>query len=212
MALVLCHECLNWVEATEGWCDHCAAVVRVEEPDPPVEELAERIGRVVRLLGEVRLKRRKLPSVGMLYATEKGLLFVPHVRESPPRREPLDREARGRLLLWTLFTSLVPLVGVFTSVSGLPERRPSRRRRWRPRPLGLIHSPAPAQVLLSDPGVVFVRADLVQSVERRRSWWVVHRVRGSTFRFRPLGRKREFRRRWDEAMNLPAWSQTFRHA
>src|SRR5687767_2333358 len=98
-SLLLCHECFDWAEPAHGHCPQCLSVVDAALPDPSPDELRRSLGDVLLRLGEVRLLRRRLPDRGLLYATTRGLYFVPHqvryVEETLP-------EPEGPGLWWAL--------------------------------------------------------------------------------------------------------------
>lgn len=77
MTLLLCPECCQWREPTEGRCSVCAGTLDLAIPDPSVESLGNEIGDLQELLGEAELSRIVQPKRGQLYATTNGLLFVP---------------------------------------------------------------------------------------------------------------------------------------
>jgi len=78
MTLLLCLECCQWREPVEGRCPVCAGTLDIAVPDPTVETLADEIGDGQGLLGDADVSRRELPKRGRLWATTNGLLFVPN--------------------------------------------------------------------------------------------------------------------------------------
>ena len=81
--IVLCPHCLTWIETHEPCCTECGSTANVDDPDPPYETLAERLGDRLRDLGPVKLPRRGWPGCGRLIATTEGLLFVPQFTVQP---------------------------------------------------------------------------------------------------------------------------------
>ncbi len=78
MTLLLCPECCQWREPAEGRCPVCAGTLDIAIPDPSLETLADEIGDLQGMLGVAELSRLHLPKVGRLFATASGLLFVPN--------------------------------------------------------------------------------------------------------------------------------------
>ena len=76
--IVLCPHCLTWIETHAQCCTECAGDVNIEDDDPPVEELDNRLGDWLQDLGGAKLLRRGWPNIGRLIVSTEGLLFVPH--------------------------------------------------------------------------------------------------------------------------------------
>ncbi|HID21108.1 MAG TPA: hypothetical protein EYP14_01725 [Planctomycetaceae bacterium] len=204
MALLLCHECLSWIESSDGWCPECLARVRPDEPDPPLDDLRRRIGDLVTLIGEVRLRRKGLPDRGMLYATDCGLFFVPHGPE--PAGDWSGEPAPSASVLFTIAGTVWPMLAPFVSLITLRHVHQQAQSKLEPMILSRIHAPPLPRLLMDDPGVLFLAANSVQLVERRFRHWVFYRQRGSPVRLKPLWPKRWFRQRMREALSLPCWN------
>ena len=105
MALVLCQQCLFWVEPIAEQCPQCDYPIDLRAADPTIEELAAAIGPLIAALGPVRLSRATLPDRGQLYATGGGLFFVPQLAEQirrGPRRGFVFLQVAPRLGLKNL--------------------------------------------------------------------------------------------------------------
>lgn len=92
--IVVCPQCLTWIEIQSDCCPECATALSVEDVDPPVDLISQRMGERLRDLGAVKLLRRGWPENGQLVATTEGLLFVPHLVVRPNGAlEPVAEDA-----------------------------------------------------------------------------------------------------------------------
>src|SRR5580704_13656617 len=94
MALVLCQQCLSWVEPIAEQCPQCDYPIDLRTADPTLDELAAAIGPLISRIGSVRILRATLPDRGLLYATAGGLFFLPQSVERV-RLVPAERVARS---------------------------------------------------------------------------------------------------------------------
>ncbi|HEY4263221.1 MAG TPA: hypothetical protein VGM98_23870 [Schlesneria sp.] len=108
--IVVCPQCLTWIEIQSDCCPECATALSVEDVDPPVDLISERMGDRLRDLGAIKLLRRGWPENGQLVATTEGLLFVPHLVVRPNGAlesvaevaPPLPSRVSGLFHWWTL--------------------------------------------------------------------------------------------------------------
>ncbi len=173
MTLWLCSDCLQWREPTDSSCAVCGRMLDMDLPDPTLDELAERLGDLRECLGEVDLPRSELPTRGLLHATSNGLLFVPH-QSAVSSFE--DDDPPPRPTAWQEWLSVVR-----SPVACLRNwlKWDCRSWRWRKNAhrleLAEQHRVVLADVLMSDPGVLFIaRASIANWRRRRRRWQFLH--------------------------------------
>ena len=179
-SLLLCHECFDWVEPSNGHCPQCLSVVDAAAPDPSPDELRRVLGDVLLRLGEVRLLRRRVPDRGLLYATTRGLYFLPHqVRYV----EETKQEQVGPSLGWIVAAVFITPVALL-----LPYLKSKRLRRV-DRP---VHSPIwltaedslrLPDLLMDNPGALFIPLAGIRHVEQRGRRWHVDRRMGRRVSF-----------------------------
>ena len=165
MTLLLCPDCCQWREPTEGRCPVCAGTLNIAIPDPSLETLADEIGDLQGLLGVAELSRSHLPNLGRLFATTSGLQFVPNesrviVFANDDRADAAAR--RGSLDRW--------IVRWWSRLSG---RMPAVRFTCERRTSGLAASDriALAELLRSDPGLLFWSRGAIASWRRLHGRW-----------------------------------------
>ena len=165
MTLLLCPECCQWREPTEGRCPVCAGTLDIAIPDPSLETLADEIGDLQGLLGEAELSRAVLPKQGQLLATTNGLLFVPNesrviVFTNDDRTDAAARRSRLDRLVVRWWTRL-------------SRREPVARFTCEHRASGLSTNDriALAELLRSDPGVLFWSRGRIASWRRQHGRW-----------------------------------------
>lgn len=156
--IVLCPQCLTWVEPHAQSCTECGSTVNADDPDPPHAELARRLGSHLQGLGPIKLLRKGWPVCGRLVGTTEGLLFVPQfVKQSNGSLEAVADEAPSR-------SSRV--AGVLHWWSLPPWRRPMDVEVPR-----VTAEPADSRslvdLLLDSPGAVFIRRDTIQRLTIR---------------------------------------------
>jgi hypothetical protein len=173
MTLLLCPECCQWREPSEGRCPVCAGSLDLAIPDPSLETIAEEIGDLQGLLGEADVPRSDLPKRGRLWATTNGLLFAPcesrvivfaiNERAQVAARPNAIRRWFGR---WR---------------SRLCEREPAARFACERRASELAATDrlALAELLRSDPGILFWSRGAISSWRRHRGQWEL--IRPNTY-------------------------------
>ncbi len=173
MTLLLCPECCQWREPVEGRCSVCAGSLDLAIPDPSLETIAEEIGDLQGLLGEADVSRSDMPKRGRLWATTNGLLFVPC--ESRVIVFANDDRARsairsGGLGRW---------IGRWWS--RLSGREPAARFACERRASELAASDrlALAELLRSDPGILFWSRGAIATWRRHQGRWEL--IRPNTF-------------------------------
>ena len=209
MILLLCPDCLQWREPLDGSCPVCGGRLDLFLPDLSIPELANAIGDWRECLGESAVSRPVLPTCGQLHATSNGLLFVPYRSavfvfddQPPPRSVSWIRPfvvilARliGKLLSWL---TRGRWAGPFGSTS-------------RPLKLNGRNRQALAELLMSEPGVLFVARASIASWRRQRRRWDFLRpdARWLPERFSPRGRDGDRRlQNWMETTACPLHSTT----
>ncbi len=165
MTLLLCPECCQWREPVEGRCSVCAGSLDLAIPDPSLETIAEEIGDLQGLLGEADVPRGDLPQRGWLWATTNGLLFVPCesrvivFANSDRAKEATRQNGLGR---W---------IGQWWS--RLSGHRSASRFACEHRASAFAASDriALAELLRSDPGVLFWSRGAIAAWRRQRGQW-----------------------------------------
>ena len=117
MSLLLCNSCLGWVELNHTRCPRCRHQVDLQQPEPTREQLVQRIGAPLFILGSVQLLRFDPPTAGILYVTSKGLLLGPVFSEvqSGEIRDDLPAEP-GRLR--QLASAVLPFDSLLRAIPG----------------------------------------------------------------------------------------------
>ena len=198
MTILLCPDCLRWQDADRS-CAACDGLMDLFAADPAKEVLSERIGDWRDCLGEVDVVRSIWPRRGWLHVTSNGLLFVPQSSSVvlPTNAEPAAVGTPIGLLSrarnW-LFGAAVR--DQQAGVKPLPS----------PREVAAMCSETLAELLLSDPGVVFVSR--LQIVSWRRRWhsWELLRPDARWWPERLIPRDRDFQKRllnWLETTACP---------
>lgn len=203
MSFLLCHDCYAWVEPVGDRCPHCEQIIDPEAADPPHGTLAAAMGELRSLIGEARVPRKKLPDTGLLYATSRGLLFVPHrtvyvtqMVEAPPA---------GGSLFWTIATVVwSPLMFVlpFVKTKRLQEQSVAVAE---PQYLDGDATPHLPELLMHDPGVFFVPRRSIRCVRRRRHRWTIERAHAASLKVRAEGDRALFHRQMAELLQSPMW-------
>ncbi|MGH7202308.1 MAG: hypothetical protein ACREJB_17015, partial [Planctomycetaceae bacterium] len=203
MSYLLCHECYSWVEPHSDRCPDCLIVLDASSPDPSPDVLETVMGEVICRLGEVRFRRRILPDTGTLYATTRGLCFVPH--EMAYETCEVAAEPAGSSLFWLL-------VGMTWSPLSIirPLVQPKRRELqcvpvFHPTELAVGESRRLPELLMANPGVFFVPRRSIRAIAGGRFGWRIERIGGATFRFKPQETRRQFHARLSHLAEFPMW-------
>jgi hypothetical protein len=206
MALVLCQQCLAWVEPLGEQCPQCDYPIDLRAPDPSFEERATAIGPLVGPIGPVRISRAALPDRGMLYATVNGLFFVPEsferVRLVPIESATQSPRSMARALLRGARLVLS---------DGLSLRKWADRSSMR---IEISRSEVPLlrpedshtlpRLLMDDPGVFFLSRRWIRTIRTTFSGWSVVRPNNLTLRLKPLGDRSAFHQRMSNfAVDVP---------
>ncbi len=173
MTLLLCPECCQWREPVEGRCPVCAGSLDLAIPDPSLETVASEIGELHGLLGEAEVKRGDLPKRGRLWATFNGLLFVPsesRVIVFANNKRAGNAVPSGRLGRW---------IGCWWSRLSGRERADRFACEHRPSALVARDPLALAELLRSDPAILFWSRGTIATWRRQRGHWVL--IRPNTF-------------------------------
>lgn len=175
MLLALCHRCWTWIEPKHERCVECGDTLDLHQPDPDLAELKSRFGSPLGMLGEVSLKRPRLPSFGVLAALENGLLFLPDLRQLPSGGytaiEGGNSPAAGsaRISFWSLFTRRT-LAEMSTEASSVI--RPS------------LTADTAAERFLDSPGALFIPRETIIRIVQRGTMFRVERKPGKTVAWR----------------------------
>jgi hypothetical protein len=197
MALVLCQQCLSWVEPIAEQCPQCDYPIDLRTADPTAEELAAAIGSLISRIGPVRISRTALPGRGFLYATTGGLFFIPQSVERVclvsadrfPRslrsiffgllRTPLRILRRGVAHgVWGRYRSPMQ---VDISIHELPLLGPDDGDRL-------------PRLLMDNPGVCFFGRRSLRAIRRTFAGWALVRHNNFTHRVKPLGDRAAFQK------------------
>ena len=201
-SFLLCHECYSWVQPRHEHCPECTAAIDSHRHDPSLAQLRNTLGDVMVRLGEVRVPRRLLPEYGLLYATTRGLYFLPHlVNETTEMR----MHRVGPPMFW-LMVALVfwPVRLVLPFIRG-KKLKPTRIHTYHPQLLTGSESELLPQLLMDNPGAFFLPNRLIRMMQRRRGRWVVDRVHGAKVVFNPEGDNDMFHERMEALAGSPQW-------
>ena len=204
MSWLLCPRCLTWAVPKAGACPLCVGPLDPAAPDVPAGELAGRVGRPERCVGEVVVAgagRRGLPDRGLLLTTAGGaappggggLFFLPHRPEVVV--DPGEPPAPGVGALWSLAG-----LAVGPAALAVPAVRwlgfgggPRRRVVWEPRdwaPRGGDPARELAEHLMADPGAFFLAREDVRLIRPSGPWpaagWTAECVGRPPVRWRAL--------------------------
>jgi hypothetical protein len=203
MALVLCQQCLSWVEPIAEQCPQCDYPIDLRTADPTLDELAAAIGPLIAPIGPVRIFRAILPNRGLLYATAGGLFFVPQTVECI-RMVPAERFPRSpRSLLRALLR--VPL---YLLRRGALLPRELRIGPWRDRStmrveiskhdlplLGPDEGGRLPRLLMDNPSAFFFSRRSIRTMRRTFSGWALMRPNNLALRIKPLADREAFHSR-----------------
>lgn len=204
MSFLLCHDCYTWVEPAEGRCPECQLVMDLSAADPQPSQLRELMGEIVDRLGEVRVPRRLLPEWGTLYATTKGLFFVPHEPDDAPAMG--STPIMGASLMWGLASVLWSPLFFLTPFARTHVAEETTVRVLRPRYLTNEDSAQMPGLLMAHPGSFFLPRIQIRSIISKRSRWIIERNLGSRLTFTPVGSTGTFRERFLSLLARNDWA------
>jgi hypothetical protein len=208
MALVLCQQCLSWVEPIAEQCAQCDYPIDLRTADPTLEELAAAIGPLISRIGPVRISRTALPDRGLLYATAGGLFFVPQSveRVSLVSADCFARSPRSMVLDWLRAPLRILRRAALGAWGGY--RSPMRVQISRQElPLfGADDGDRLPALLMDNPGACFFSRRSIRTVRRAFSGWALVRPNNFTLRVKPLGDRAAFHKR------MAAFSDEIREA
>ncbi|HET6326245.1 MAG TPA: hypothetical protein VFG04_16325 [Planctomycetaceae bacterium] len=204
MALVLCQQCLSWVEPIAEQCPQCDYPIDLRTADPTLDELAAAIGPLISRIGPVRILRATLPDRGFLYATAGGLFFVPqsvervrlvpaeHVPHSP--RSVLFGLARMslRILRQAALTEGEMAIGTWHAYRSPMRVEVSKHELPLPGPDEGGRLPG---LLMDNPGAFFFSRRSIRTIRRTFSGWALMRPNNLALRIKPLGDRETFHSR-----------------
>ena len=195
MILLLCPECLQWREPQEGSCPVCNGRLDLYLPDLMREDLANGIGDWLECLGECAVRRSVLPTRGLLHLTTMGMLFVPHRSVVFSfDAEPTKPASTMSRIASTLAMPVRRLHSWLTRGDGASITGQSRLLKLEGHDRFEL-----ADLLMSDPGMLFVARTSIVSWRRQRRRWEFLRsdARWLPERFSPRGR--------DGGLRLQQW-------
>jgi hypothetical protein len=202
MSFLLCQECFGWVQPHNSHCPDCLAIVDPGQPDPSYAQLRSTLGDVLLELGEVRVSRSLLPSRGLLYATTKGLYFLPHrIEEVLETKE----EQVNPSILWSLAAVVWWPLRLVIPLLRTKRLRQIQVQVYCPQCLTAAESDRLPELLMDNPGAFFIPNRAVQFAERKRGRWIVERLQGGRVVFKLDGDSQEFDERLHDLTRSPEW-------
>jgi hypothetical protein len=200
MALVLCQQCLSWVEPIAEQCPQCDYPIDLRTGDPTIEELAAAIGPLIAVLGPVRLSRATLPDRGQLYATGGGLFFVPQFAEQI-RMVSADSSPRSRSTTRALLRAPLQLLrgGVALGAYRSPMRVEVSRHELPV--LGPDDGHRLPLLLMDHPGAFFFGRRSIRTIRQTFAGWAVGRPNNLMLRIKPLGDRAAFNKQMSALAN-----------
>lgn len=204
MALVLCQQCLSWVEPIAEQCPQCDYPIDLRTADPTLDDLAAAIGPLISRIGPVRILRAMLPDRGYLYATAGGLFFVPQsverVRLVSAERGP---HSSGSMLFGLARRSLralrqAALLQSETAFGFGRSHQSSTRVEVSTHELPLLAPDEGARLpglLMDNPGAFFFSRRSIRTIRRTFSGWALMRPNNLALRMKPLGDRETFHSR-----------------
>lgn len=186
MRVVLCHTCWTWVLPSSASCPECQQSLDLDEPDPPLTAVANRLGAVIGRLDAVDWLRKQLPVHGELWGTTTGLLFWPLLTKQPNGAwcEPYHRSPH-RHWTWQTFcswwqTSAEPATPFIADAADLKGESGIRI----------------AERFFDAPGAAFFPREHLIRITLRRRRWTISRTLGRTVRMAALSSPHESRTAW----------------
>lgn len=192
ISFCFCYDCYTWVQPREERCPDCKQTVQATANEPPTHALRRLVGEVRLRLGEVHVRRKLLPSIGVLYLTDGGLFFAPHQTEQISRWEPKGNTASVFWLLGSLLWSPLALLWMFRGDD--PDLHASRVAVLRPRDAFGNQFDLP-ELLVSEPGAFFVPAPEIREIQSRRGTWSIVRRDAPAWKFAAMDETSAFRER-----------------
>lgn len=175
-------------------CAECGGTVNLREPDPDPTELKTLFGESLHVIGEVTLKRPKLPSFGVLSAFDNGLLFLPDLRQLPSGGfaaiEHADRPA-SQTGFWSLFSRRTQSSGMGV----VPVVRPK------------LAADAAVDRFFESPGALFIPRDAIQRILQRGSLLRVERKPGRTVAWRLESPLAAVQQQFRAVEDHPTWTK-----
>lgn len=196
MLLALCHRCWTWIEPKHDRCVECGNALDLHQPDPGQAELTSLFGLPLTVLGEVSLKRPRLPSFGVLAALENGLLFLPDLRQLPSggymsiEHGKTSLTGPARVGFWSLFARRTATISSSETVAAV---RPP------------LTSDAAVERFLDSPGALFISRPSIVRVIQRGAMFRVERKPGKTVAFRIESSPLAVRDHLRKVLDHPAW-------
>lgn len=194
MRVVLCHHCWTWIFPQGIGCPECQQVVTLDDPDPALEELTERLGTSAVCLGEVRWERPKLPSRGELWGTSAGLIYWPYLVNLP----------NGSIVPWEPSPPQESSWSVFSLW-----HRTETRENPAATPADWNEFPTEAAEcgtgFLNAPGAAFLARDQLARIQCRGRHWTIHRTTGRAVRFTAIAAATAWKPVWQSFLQQDAW-------
>lgn len=195
--IVVCSQCLTWVEPHADRCTECGVAVDIDASDPDDEVLVQRLGEPLLELGPVYLDRHSWPSLGWLVATTEGLLFLPDFAQRPngaiePRIEEPDSSTNWTARLgcswwWPQQSQFTPTLPISAADSDDAVSRPMFQR------------------LLNAPGGLFVARASIHRLLARWNHLQIERRPARSVTLRPVPRGASAGALLRQLRGLSAW-------
>lgn len=153
-------------------------------------------------LGMVRIPRRHLPGQGLLYATTRGLFFVPHRLEQVTRYE--ERQV-GPPLFWRLAGLLWMPLHLVLLVFQSREVRQIQVAEPRPQILAPGEGSILPELLMENPGAFFLPLNSIRQIERRKDRWIIDRIYGGRVVIQADADRNMFDNQMASHLETPNW-------
>ena len=195
MALVLCQQCLSWVEPIAEQCPQCDYPIDLRTADPTAEELAAAIGPLISRIGPVRISRTTLPDRGRFVRDDRRAVLRAAIgRAHPPG---FGRTVPSIVAIYVFNVVRTPRRvlrrGVAHGVWG-GYRSPMRVEiSTHELPLlGTDDGDRLPRLLMDNPGVCFFSRRSLRTIRHTFSGWALVRPNNFTLRDQAAGRPRDF--------------------
>lgn len=193
--IVLCPQCLTWIDTSADCCGECGTFVSLLDPDPSDDILNERLGEWQHEVGALRIARRGWPDRGQLLATTQGLLFIPayqiHLNGALEAQSDEPTAGSGRVAQLLHWWSVPPWR---RAAEGTPRRLESG-----------LPAMSPLELLRDSPGAVFVARGSIRRLLFRWGRVLIERLPSRTVTLLPQAEAPPPREALRALMEFPEW-------